>query len=72
MNGLWDNLVCECGGKEFTSIIELRYKVGGGTAVTPTGNYWCIGCQKKINSLSLIEVAKMKARQRQIEELQGA
>lgn len=72
MNELWNNLVCECGGKEFIHIIELRYKFGGGTAVTPTGNYWCIGCQKRINTLALIEVAKVKAREQQIRELQGA
>ena len=72
MTELWDNLVCVCGSKEFIPVTELRYKVGGGTAVRPTGNYWCTGCQKTINTIALIEAAKLKAKRQAIEELQGA
>lgn len=69
MNQLWENLTCECGSKEFIPTIELRWKQGGGTAVTPTGNYLCIGCQKVINTLALVEAAKLRLKKRAIEEL---
>ena len=70
MSELWENLVCECGNKQFIPVTELRYKMGGGTAVTPTGNYWCTGCQKTINTLALIEAAKTRTKKRLIEEKQ--
>ena len=72
MNELWDNLICECGSKEFAPVIELRWKQGSGTAVRPTGNYFCVGCNKIVNTIALIETAKLKAKKRAIEELYSA
>lgn len=72
MQFLWDNLICDCGSIQFIPLIELRWKPEGGTVQRPTGRFCCAKCKEIIDSVKLIDAAKVKNRKRALEELQNA
>jgi hypothetical protein len=66
----WEKLTCECGSIEFVCTNELMWKENQGTTIKPHG-YMCAKCSKVTNTANLINKARTRVKQKEIEELQG-
>lgn len=65
----YERLTCSCGTERFARVTHLRWKAGSGITEEPAG-YFCLECHSIVNAAALIAKAQLKAKQRELKELQ--
>jgi len=66
----YERLTCSCGTERFARVTHLRWKQGSGVTEEP-GGYFCLECHTVVNAAALIAKAQLKAKQRELQELQA-
>lgn len=66
----FQELICECGNKYFQAAHTLTWHQDKGTAFTQEG-WVCTGCNKRSDTAKMIQHAKRKLIDIQIQELEG-
>lgn len=66
----WETLTCQCGSKDFTAVHALMWHRSQGSTNKQTG-WQCAACAKRTNQAALINAAKSRDLQTQIDELEA-
>lgn len=65
---MWHNLMCECGGEEFLSLVHLRCHPTGGTS-REQGGLQCAKCGKNVDMGALIQRDRLKQKKEELRAL---
>ena len=65
----FERLTCSCGTSKFARVSYLRWKQGAGVTEEP-GGYFCLECHAIVDGAKLITAAQLRAKQRELKELQ--